>query len=215
MLRPTPLLRLLLALMLALGALAAASNAGAQSNAAAPKPEGYLCPNATGVRAIDCFLNAIEHLYTMCRQVKSIEILEFGYEKSDEGVNGAKSGYCIDKHKLSMTRPYQAALREATGVRVAVDRLRGLHDLWLKSLVELSWKPGESDAEYKSRVEVPYATFGVESTAVRSALDEAAAKAEAAKLAKAEAAKARAAKRNKSQTSAATGAASSKPKSAN
>ncbi len=83
-----------------------------------PRPS----PTPTSARttdggAVDCFLDAVEHLYTMCRQVKSIEIIEFGYEKSDEGVNGAKSEYCVDKHKQSMTRPYQAALREATGSR--------------------------------------------------------------------------------------------------
>ena len=121
----------------------------------APKPDTYLCPNATG-GAVDCFLDAVEHLYTMCRQVKSIEIIEFGYEKSDEGVNGAKSEYCVDKHRLSMTRPYQAALREATGSRAAVDGLRALHDLWLKALAELKWKPGESDDEYKARIAKPY-----------------------------------------------------------
>ena len=64
--------------------------------------------------ALDCYLDAVVHLYTMCRHVKSIEIIEFGYEKSQEGVNGAKSEYCVDKQKLNITRPYQAALREAT-----------------------------------------------------------------------------------------------------
>ena len=100
----------------------------AQKADVAPKPDTYICPNSAGPGAVDCFLNAVEHLYTMCRQVKSIEIIEFGYEKSDEGVNGAKSEYCVDKHRLSMTRPYQAALREATGSRSAVDQLRGLHE---------------------------------------------------------------------------------------
>jgi hypothetical protein len=73
----------------------------AQKADIAPKPDTYICPNSAGPGAVDCFLNAVEHLYTMCRQVKSIEIIEFGYEKSDEGVNGAKSEYCVDKHRLS------------------------------------------------------------------------------------------------------------------
>jgi hypothetical protein len=102
----------------------------------APKPETYLCPHATG-GAVDCFLHAVEHLYTMCRQVKSIEIIEFGYEQAEQGVNGAKSEYCVDKHKLSIARPYQAALREATPNRLVMDGLRALHDLWLKALAEL------------------------------------------------------------------------------
>ena len=200
---PAPMLRLLVILAAALGALTVAPCAVAQSDDAA-KPERYICPNATGTRAIDCFLNAVEHLYTMCRQVKSIEIIEFGYEKSDEGVNGAKSEYCVDKHKVSMTRPYQAALREATGARTVVDRLRELHDVWLSSLHQLKWKPGESDAVYKERIAVPYAVFSEQANAVRVALDEAAAKVKVASPGAA-----------KSKTSAATGTASGTPKSAN
>ena len=79
-----------------------------------PKPDTYLCPNA-GHGAVNCFLNAVEHLYTMCRQVKSIEIIEFGYDHSEDGVNGLKSAFCLDKHRASITRPYRAALREASG----------------------------------------------------------------------------------------------------
>jgi len=183
------MLRLLLILASAAAALTAAPYAAAQNDAAAAKPDRYICPNATGPRAVDCFLNAVEHLYTMCRQVKSIEIIEFGYEKSDEGTNGAKSEYCVDKHKLSMTRPYQAALREATGARAALDRLRSLYDAWLKSLLDLKWKPGESDAQYKERIAVPYTVFSEQGDAVRVALDDAAAK---AKVAQAGAAKSKA-----------------------
>ena len=67
----------------------------------------------------------------MCRHVKSIEIIEFGHAKAQEGVNGAKSEYCVDKQKINITRPYQAALREATGWRDAVDNLRDLQQFWL------------------------------------------------------------------------------------
>jgi len=201
---PAPMVRLLLVLASAVGTLAAAPFAAAQTDAVAVKPDRYICPNAAGTRAIDCFLNAVEHLYTMCRQVKSIEIIEFGYEKSDEGVNGAKSEYCVDKHKLSMTRPYQAALREATGARAAVDRLRGLYDQWQKSLLALKWKPGESDAEYKERVAVPYSVFSEQANAVRVALDDAAATAKVANPGAA-----------KSKTGAAIRTASGTPKSAN
>jgi len=146
-----------------------AAPAAAQRHDAAPKPDTYLCPHAVG-GAVDCFLDAVSHLYTMCRQVKSIEIIEFGYEKSDEGVNGAKTEYCVDKHKISMTRPYQAALREATGSRSAVDGLRALHDLWLRALAELKWRPGESDDDYKVRVVQPYAIFKESAEAVHTAL---------------------------------------------
>lgn len=154
--------------LVALAALPA--SAPAQKADFVPKPNTYLCPNTDGAGAVDCFLDAVEHLYTMCRQVKSIEIIEFGYEKSDEGVNAAKSEYCVDKHKLSMTRPYQAALREATGSRSAIDRLRELHDHWLQSLHALKWKPGESDDDYKSRITRPYEAFKERAAAVRDAI---------------------------------------------
>jgi hypothetical protein len=176
--------RLLAALSCALALAGFALPAAAQGDPA-ENPRRYICPKADTAGAVDCFLNAVEHLYTMCRQVKSIEIIEFGYEKSDEGVNGAKSEYCVDKQKLSITRPYQAALREVTGTRQAVDRLKGLYDLWLASLTGLKWKPGESDADYKERVGQPYSVFVEHATAVRVALADAA----EAKLAKAQATK--------------------------
>ena len=163
-----------IASLLAVGGLVALAalpaSAPAQKADFVPKPNTYLCPNTDGAGAVDCFLDAVEHLYTMCRQVKSIEIIEFGYEKSDEGVNAAKSEYCVDKHKLSMTRPYQAALREATGSRSAIDRLRELHDHWLQSLHALKWKPGESDDDYKSRITRPYEAFKERAAAVRDAI---------------------------------------------
>jgi hypothetical protein len=105
----------------------------------------------------------------MCRQVKSIEIIEFGYEKADEGVNGAKSEYCIDKHKLSIARPYKAALREARGSRGVAESLRELYDSWLKSLADLKWHPGETDEQYKARIALPYRVFSEQVIAVRVA----------------------------------------------
>jgi hypothetical protein len=158
-----------LAALLASVALATAAPAAAQKPDFAPKPDTYLCPNAAG-GAIECFLDAVGHLYTMCRQVKSIEIIEFGYEKSTEGVNGAKSEYCVDKHKQSITRPFHLALREAGGSRAAADALRALHELWLSALGELRWKPGENDDEYKERVAKPYEIFRERALDVRAAL---------------------------------------------
>src|SRR4030042_244887 len=106
----------------------------------------------------------------MCRQVKSIEIIEFGYEKSDQGVNGAKSEYCVDKHRASIARLYQSALREARGSRTAMDGLRAIHDLWLKALAGLKWKAGESDDEYKARNAKPYEDFRDRATVIRAAI---------------------------------------------
>lgn len=165
---PLRLHRLILPVALCLAGVAAP--VVAQKGDFVPKPDTYLCPNAASPGAVDCFLNAVEHLYTMCRHVKSIEIIEFGYGKSEEGVNGAKSEYCVDKHKLSMTRPYQAALREATPNRSAVDGLRALHEFWLKALAELKWKPPETDDQYKARVVSPYDLFRDRATSVRTAL---------------------------------------------
>jgi len=155
------------ATVVALALTVAAAPARAQ---AAPKPDTYLCPNVSSGVAVECFIDAVAHLYTMCRQVKSIEIIEFGYEKAEQGVNAAKTEYCIDKHKLSMTRPYQAALREATGSRPVVEQLRAMYDRWLDALQELRWKPGESDDQYKQRVAQPYQYFKERAEAVRTAL---------------------------------------------
>jgi hypothetical protein len=125
-----------------------------------PGPQyNYICPNADGKGALDCYFDAVAHLYTMCKHVKAIEIIEFGYEKADEGVNGAKSGYCLDKQKLNITRPYQAALREASVSRQAVEGVQSLQEYWLQSLGGLKWHQGESDAEYKARVARPYDDF--------------------------------------------------------
>src|SRR5205823_972196 len=101
----------------------------------------------------DCYFDAVQHLYTMCRHVKSIEIIEFGYEKSEEGVNGAKSESCVDKQRVNITRPYQAALREASISRQAVEGVRSLQEFWLDALVKLKWKPVEDDAELNARVD--------------------------------------------------------------
>ena len=136
-----------------------------------PKPDTYICPDSTG-GSVDCYLQAVSHLYTMCRQVKSIEIIEFGYEKSTEGTNGAKSEYCVDKQKLSMVRPYQAALKEAVPNRAAVDGLRELQDVWLKSLVELNWVQGETDEQYKARVAKPYEVFKERAEEIRVVIAE-------------------------------------------
>ena len=96
----------LLHLLLGLTALSAvAAAAPAQKADPAPKPETYLCPHSDAT-AIDCYLDAVDHLYTMCRNVKSIEIIEFGYEKSEEGVNGAKTAYLLEKHGITLKRIY-------------------------------------------------------------------------------------------------------------
>jgi hypothetical protein len=129
----------------------------------------YICPNNSDT-GLDCYLDAVRHLYTMCRHIKSIEIIEFGYEKSQEGVNNAKSGYCVDKQKINITRPYQAALGEVTPSKEAIDGLRTLQQLWLEALVGLTWRAGESDEAYQSRVTRPYVAFVEWSDAIHKAV---------------------------------------------
>src|ERR1043166_4445370 len=110
---------------------------GSDRAPALDKVDPYICPTATQGSGPDCFLEAVPQTYTMCRQIKSIEIIEFGMSGAQEGVNGAKTEYCIDKHRLLITRPYQAALRESAKSKDAVEGLRKLHDMWLDRLAKL------------------------------------------------------------------------------
>jgi hypothetical protein len=170
--RPSRLAHLARALLAAAALLVVAPPvAAADKGEFRPAPETYICPNVPAL-GIDCFLDAVAHLYTMCRHVKSIEIIEFGYAKAEEGVNGAKSEYCIDKHKASIARPLQAALREARRSPTAMEALKALHALWLGALLDLRWKPPETDEEYKARVNQPYQLFQDRASVVRTALTE-------------------------------------------
>src|SRR5438876_11752658 len=130
--------------------LASALSAG--SVHALDKVDPYICPTQTQGSGIDCFLEAVPQTYTMCRHIKSIEIIEFGLAGAQEGVHGAKTEYCIDKHKLSIARPYQAALHEAASNKDATEGLRKLYDLWLASLGKLLPGANESEDGYKQRV---------------------------------------------------------------
>ena len=145
----------------------------------------YVCPHADGQPALECFFDAVQHLYTMCRNVKSIEILEFGYEKSAEGTNGAKTEYCLDKQKQNIERPYRAALKDSLRSKPAVEALHALHDLWVSALTGLAWRTGESDADYKARVAKPYEAFTAGIASVRTSIAAAQAPAATAKAAKA------------------------------
>jgi hypothetical protein len=127
----------------------------------------YICPNNSET-GLDCYLDAVVHLYTMCRHVKSIEIIEFGHVKAQEGVNGAKSEYCVDKQKINITRPYQAALRESTGYREAVEHLRDLQQFWLDAMANLRWK-GEDAQDYEYRVNKVYDELSYKIDGVRVA----------------------------------------------
>jgi hypothetical protein len=140
------------------------------------KVDPYICPTQTQGSGIDCFLEAVPQTYTMCRHIKSIEIIEFGLAGAQEGVHGAKTEYCIDKHKILIVRPYQAALREAARSKEEVQSVRQLYDVWLESLAKLVPGPDETDEGYKQRVVRPYGDFNERIKAIR-ALAEAPAKA--------------------------------------
>lgn len=171
------------ALLLLFGALLS------EASFALDKVDPYICPTTAQGSGIDCFLEAIPQTYTMCRHIKSIEIIEFGLGGAQEGIHGAKTEYCIDKHKLSIVRPYQAALREAARSKEEVQGIRQLYDAWLDSLAKLVPVADETDEGYKLRVVRPYGDFNERIKAIR-ALAEASAK-------RAPAAKAPAAKRKK------------------
>jgi hypothetical protein len=138
------------------------------------KVDPYICPTHTQDSGLDCFLEAVPQTYTMCRQIKSIEILEFGMTGAQEGVNGAKTEYCVDKHRLLITRPYQAALRESANSKDAVQGLRKLYDIWLDSLAKLIPTAGENDDAYKQRVVLPYRNFSEQTAKIRADVEAAA-----------------------------------------
>jgi hypothetical protein len=161
---------LLTATALALAAFAFAPAASAQKSAQKFQPaSNYICPNQSD-SGLDCYLDAVRHLYTMCRHIKSIEVIEFGYEKAQEGVNGAKSEYCVDKQKANIARPYQAALTEAAASKDAVNGLHTLQELWLQAMTALRWNTGETDDDYKNRVSRPYVAFVEWSDSIRTSL---------------------------------------------
>ncbi|MGH8798945.1 MAG: hypothetical protein ACREX7_01765 [Casimicrobiaceae bacterium] len=127
----------------------------------------YICPTALQGSGTDCFLEAVSQTYTMCRQVKSIEILEFGIIGAQQGVNGAKTEGCIEKHKRLIARPYQAALREAGRDKSKVQGLHKLYDTWVDDLAKLTPGPEEIDENYKQRVGRAYGDFNEQIKALR------------------------------------------------
>ena len=163
-------MRFVLASLLALAALAAAP-ANAETIGGNPGPaHNYVCPHADGKPALDCYFDAVQHLYTMCRNVKSIEVLEFGYEKSTDGTNGKKSESCLEKQKQNIAAPFKAALRQVAKLKPAVAALRHLQDAWLEAMNNLKWRPGESDGDYKARVAKPYEEFNERTALIRTDL---------------------------------------------
>ena len=129
---------------------------GGRNHRRQPRPRVQLhLPERRRAPALDCYLDAVEHLYTMCRHVKSIEIIEFGYEKSTEGTQRRQERVLRRQAEAQHHAPYQAALHEATVSKQAVDAVRACRTIWLASLAELEWRPGEIDEAYKARTRSP------------------------------------------------------------
>ncbi|HEY8242720.1 MAG TPA: hypothetical protein VII68_04615 [Casimicrobiaceae bacterium] len=148
------------AALAALAALAVAPASAQKMIGGNPGPAyNYVCPNADGAPPLDCYYDAVRHLYTMCRHVKSIEIIEWGFEKSQQGVNDAKSNSCIEKQRGNMAKPYQAALKEAALSKQAVDGVKSLNEAWQFALADLKWRAGETSDDYLTRTVTPYMDF--------------------------------------------------------
>ena len=107
----------------------------------------------------------------MCRHVKSIEIIEFGYEKIDRR-HQRRQVRVLRRQAPALDHPPLSIGAEgghAQPRRPSTASAR-LQELWLKSLAELKWVPGESDEQYKARVAKPYEIFSERATAVRAVL---------------------------------------------
>lgn len=159
---------------LALLASLALRPAAAETIGGNPGPAyNYVCPHADGKPALDCYFDAVQHLYTMCRNVKFIEIIEYGYEDSTKGTNGAKSESCLDKQKHNIEHPYKAALKAAGKSKELVNELHALQESWLSAMSTLSWRTGESKPDYMARVDKPYDDFKTRIAGIRTTLTEA------------------------------------------
>lgn len=142
----------------------------------------YVCPNVEKGTAMDCYFDAVRHLYTMCKHVKSIEIIEYGIEKSSEGTNATKTEYCIDKQKGNIARPYEVALREVAISKESVVTLKGLHAYWIESLAGLRWVPGETDEDYNLRTGMVHPVLDERIDEIRIAVEEAREKSSAPRM---------------------------------
>jgi len=131
----------------------------------------YICPDHDHGAPMDCYFEAVVHLYTMCKHVKSIEIIEFGYAKATEGTNGAKSEYCLIKQRQNMVKPYQAAMKDAAISQQATEAMKSLQDYWITSLQGLEWRSPETDDEYKARTMVPYERFKERITGIKEIME--------------------------------------------
>jgi hypothetical protein len=162
-------MRLLAALLCALFGLVIPLPAAAATIGGNPGPQhNYVCPHADSGGPLDCYFDAVVHLYTMCRNVHAIEIIEFGYEDSQEGEHAAKYEYCLDKQKQNIAPRYKAALKEAHVSKQAVEGVRSLHEYWLGAMQHIRWNKGESDDAYKTRLAQAYDEFKAKIQGIRT-----------------------------------------------
>ncbi|MCL2871583.1 MAG: hypothetical protein FWF41_01135 [Betaproteobacteria bacterium] len=154
--------------------------------ASAPKPKAlpesdyvlaqpsaeFVCPHTSRISAIGCFLDAVDHLYTVCRQVKAIELLEFGFASGEQGANGLKSAYCRGKQKITLPPYFEAAQREAQAKSSceAMVALNDLYMVWNTAMAGLRQQPNETEDDYRQRIAAPYSAFAAYSQQIREAL---------------------------------------------
>ncbi|MDR2244817.1 MAG: hypothetical protein LBE15_05355 [Burkholderiales bacterium] len=154
-------------------AIPASQQPASQEIAVSAQPSAdFVCPNDARISAIGCFLGAVEHLYTVCRQVKSIELLEFGFDQAEEGPNSLKSEFCRRKQKASLPTYLEAAQREAQVMSSceAVYILNDLYTVWSAAMTGLRLRPSEAEAEYQQRIALPYLSFSAYRQRIHDAL---------------------------------------------
>ncbi|MDR2173546.1 MAG: hypothetical protein LBE32_05015 [Burkholderiales bacterium] len=152
-----------------------ASQEAEQVAVSAQPSADFVCPHASKISAIGCFLAAVEHLYTVCRQVKSIELLEFGFDQAEEEPNSLKSEFCRRKQKASLPSYLEAAQREAQVMSScdAVYILNDLYTVWDAAMTGLRLRPSETEAEYQRRIAGPYLSFSAYRQRIHDALTDA------------------------------------------
>jgi hypothetical protein len=144
----------------------------AATHVAAQPSREFVCPDAKDKTAISCFLNATEHLYEVCANVKGIELSEFGYAHGEEGSNGFKSDFCRQKQRASLPRYFNEAMREAEknySCEVIID-LAELYRSWGDWMSAIKPYPGESEASYQARAGAPEEIFQAYDSEIRAAM---------------------------------------------
>jgi hypothetical protein len=109
--------------------------------------------------AVECYVYAVSYAYRMCHQVQTIAVIEYGIEESNQGTNGKKYEFCVDKQKRLIREPYRDALQQVRHDRTLTALVQALHTEWERSLAALPPSPGEQVDSYNIRIVNPYLTL--------------------------------------------------------